>query len=274
LRDAGVPFHGLKGEVIGEVPVGAGLSSSAALEVALALAVVDEEVARVRLAEICRDAENRYVGIASGIMDQLTSAAAQSGHACLIDCRDNSIEQIPMPPGLRVLIIDSGIARALNASPYNERVEQCSAAANALGVRSLRDSTLVDVQRLEGLLQARARHIVTENTRTHLAAQALRSGNTDALGSIFEEAHASYARDFQASTPEIDRLVSIAAATDGVVASRLTGGGWGGCTANLVAPGGDAEAIGHDILERYERETGRKGRWWVTGAAAGAERLR
>ncbi|MEA2460607.1 MAG: galactokinase, partial [Actinomycetota bacterium] len=142
LRDAGVASHGLRGKVISEVPVGAGLSSSAALEVALVLALIEEEVPRGRLAEICRRAENRYAGVAGGIMDQLTSAAAQAGHACLIDCRDNTIEQIPIPPGLAVLIIDSGISRALNDSPFNERVDECSAAAAALGVRSLRDATL------------------------------------------------------------------------------------------------------------------------------------
>jgi galactokinase len=277
LKDAGVALEGVRGSVISEVPMGAGLSSSAALEVAVALAITKDEISSADLAVACRRAENEYVGVASGIMDQLTSAAARAGNACLIDCRTNTITYVPWPESLQVLIIDSGAERRLDSSAFNDRVEECGRAATALGATTLRDVTASEIAaargRVDDVLLRRAQHVVSENSRTIAAAHALEHADDNALRDLFDESHRSYASDFEASTAEIDRLVEIARETPGIVASRLTGGGWGGCTINLVHSDAEAALVAGSIVEQYERDTKHAARWWVTGAAAGATRL-
>lgn len=263
LRDDDVPIGGLHGGIVSDVPIGAGLASSAALEVALARSLALEELEPRRLAVLCRRAENEYVGVQSGIMDQLSAAAAREGHACLIDCRANSIEYVPFPDDLRVVIVDSGIRHDLARSAYNDRVTECATAAAALGVPSLRDATVADMNasNLDPTLRRRARHVVSENERVLAAVEAFRASDNAALAEIFEASHASYSSDFDASTPEIDELVARARSTPGVVAARLTGGGWGGCTVNLVDGDADVASIA-DAIGGV--------RWWITGAAAGA----
>lgn len=264
LRDDGISIAGLHGTVVSDVPIGAGLASSAALEVALALSIGGEALSPPRLAEVCRRAENDFVGVRSGIMDQLTSAAARGGHACLIDCCHNSIEYVAFPDALRVVIADSGIRRDLADSVYNLRVEECERAAAALGVASLRDVSAADLDaasNLDPVLRRRARHVITENERVLATVEALRSGDRPALGEIFAESHHSYSADYEASTPEIDDMVARARSTDGVIAARLTGGGWGGCTVNVIESDADAAVVAEKI--------GGTG-WWVTEAADGA----
>ena len=270
LRDDGIDVGGFEGVVASDIPIGAGLSSSAALEVALACALASSALEPTRLAAVCHRAENVYLGMESGIMDQLTSAAGKAGHALLIDCRDLSVQPIPLPPDVSLLVVDSGVRRELAESAYNERVAECRAAAKALGVPSLRDATALDG--LSGVLLRRARHVVTENGRVLAAAEALREGRLEELGPLFSASHTSLAGDYEVSTPELDALVAIAGQTDGVIAARLTGAGFGGCTVNLVKTDG-ADAVGREFVARYARETGIETRFWVSEPAAGAGSL-
>lgn len=268
LLDEGVEVAGFEGAIASEVPTGTGLSSSAALEVAVARAVAASPLDPVQLARACHRAENVYVGIRSGIMDQLASAAGRGGHALLIDCRDVALEAIPVPPELAVLVVDSGLRRDLADGSYNERVAECAAAAEALALRSLRDATEGDLARLDGVLLRRARHVVTENARVPAAADALRAGRIAELGPLFEASHESLARDYEVSTPELDALVRAAEQTEGIVAARLTGAGFGGCTVNL-AWADAAEAAGRAIVA-----SGLGTRFWVSRPAEGASAVR
>jgi galactokinase len=272
LRDEGVEVAGFEGAVASDIPIGAGLSSSAALEVALACALSASALEPARLARVCHRAENVYLGTRSGIMDQLASAAGQAGHALLIDCRDLSVTPVPVPAGVSLLVVDSGVRRELAESAYNERVAECRAAAQALGVRSLRDATSEHVETLSGTLRRRARHVVEENARVLAAASALHEERLDELGPLFRASHESLRRDYEVSTPELDSLVDIAAATEGVIAARLTGAGFGGCTVNLVRAEA-TEAAGTAVVELYERKTGLEARFWISRPAGGAARV-
>jgi galactokinase len=273
LLEEGVELTGFSGVVTSEVPAGAGLSSSAALEVAIASAVVVEPLEPVRMAKVCQRAENVHVGVQSGIMDQLASAAGRSGHALLIDCLDISIEAVEMPDSLMVVVIDSAVQRGLADSGYNERRKQCDAAAAAMGVASLRDADgdLLESHRggMDDIIYRRARHVIGENRRVIETVAALRAADEEALSRLFEESHRSYSQDFEASTPEVDALVGVAVDTPGVIAARLTGGGFGGCTVNLVLED-RAKAAAEEILRSYRTLTGLEGRAWVSRPAEGA----
>ncbi len=273
LLDESLELRGLTGVVASEVPSGSGLSSSAALEVCLAKALLSQQLEPLRVARICRRAENHYVGVQSGIMDQLASAGGRQGCALLIDCRDESIEPVPLPEHLRVLMIDSGVRRGLGDSAYNDRRAECEQAALALGVGSLRDADIELLERhkndLSPVAYRRARHVISENERVLRAVEALRAGDLELIGFLFGESHRSLRDDYEVSTPELDALVSIADETPGVVGSRLTGAGFGGCTVQLVEEGG-AEAAGAEIVGRYQAETGRTARRWISPAAEGA----
>jgi galactokinase len=273
LRDAGAALRGFAGVVGSDLPLGGGLSSSAALELAVARAVLAEEVPPTELARICQRAENQYVGMRVGIMDQLASAAGRAGHALLIDCRSLAVRPVPFPNDLRVVVLDSAVQRELSDSAYNQRRAQCEEAAQALGVAALRDADtdLLEQHRaqLDPVVYRRARHVVTEDQRVLAAAKALEAGAVAQLGPLFAAAHRSMAEDYEASTPELDLLVELAVATEGVRAARLTGAGFGGCTVNLVEAG-RAEPAAAEILERYLAETGLRGRSWVSSPADGA----
>jgi len=269
LKDDGVELSGLEGTIASEVPAGSGLSSSAALEVAVAQAVSSEEIEEVRLARLCRRAENHYVGVQSGIMDQLSSVAARSGHALLIDCLDDGVEHIPIPQSVVVVVIDSGVRRELADGGYNRRRAECLEAAEALGLDSLRRAQSSDLARLDGDLLMRARHVVTENERVQAVATALEGSDLDDLGDLFWLSQRSMATDFAISTPEIDILVDIAGRTPGVLGARLTGGGFGGCIVALVSPE-EAQGATRSILSHYADKTGRTGRAWTSRPAEGA----
>jgi galactokinase len=269
LLDARIPIAGLEGVVGTDIPLGAGLGSSGALEMAIASAIT-LDINSLDLADVCRRAENLYVGVHCGVMDQLVSAFSVVGHALLIDCLTIEVEQIPFPRELSVVVVDSALRRSLLSSPYNERRRECFRAAELLSVPTLREASMRDLSQLdaEPVLLRRARHIVSENERVLAVAGALRDGRIDELGRLFEESHNSYARDFEASTPEIDTLVEIAADIRGVVAARLTGGGWGGCTVNLVDTSSADEAA-TSILHSYKLAIGLTARAWTTRPAAG-----
>jgi galactokinase len=271
LLDAGYELHGADLAIAGDVPLGAGLSSSAALEVAVAgalCAVSRIEIEPQRLGLLCQKAENRFVGVQCGIMDQLTAACSRAEHALLIDCRSLEMEHVPLPSDLAIVVVDSKVQRKLGKTAYNERREECAAAARALGVESLRDAATVDVARLPEPLNRRAKHVVSENLRVLDAVEALRSGNMSRFGELMYASHGSLRNDFEVSTPELDLLVELASDADGVIGARLTGAGFGGCTVNLVA----REAIGRfkrGVIEPYRAKTGLAGETLICRAMNG-----
>jgi galactokinase len=271
LREDGRAVRGIDGVIASNLPSGTGLSSSAALEVAVALAVVDEPMSSVELARVCQRAENVHVGVRSGIMDQLASLSARRGAALFIDCRSLETSDVAIPGDLRLLVVDSGQRRQLSGGDYNRRREECEEAARLLGVAALRDASAEQVAtaKLPPPLAARARHVVTENARVLAAVEALRSDDRARIGELFAASHASLATDFEVSTPALDALVEIAGHTDGVIAARMTGAGFGGCTVNLVEVG-RAEAAIAAITSAYLERTGREARAWLSAPAAGA----
>jgi len=229
------PAIGLTGEVTTTLPVGAGLSSSAALEVAVALAL-GSEASGLDLALACQRAEQRASGVPCGIMDQLASAAGVAGHALRIDCTTLEVEPIRVPDDVEVVVVDSGEPRALAASAYADRAAECQAAQVAIG--PLAEATLADVDRIDDeVVRRRARHVVSENRRVDELAAALVTGDRAALGASMGASHASLRDDFEVSTPTIDALVAALVSIDGVIGARLTGAGFGGCVVALVERG-------------------------------------
>jgi galactokinase len=209
------------------LPRGAGLSSSASLEVAVAAALSD--LRGEELALLAHRAENEFVGVHSGIMDQFAVALARPGHALLLDCRDLSYRHIPIPERVSIMICDSHLERRLADSGYNERRVACEAAATKLGLSSLRDATLGQVQDMP-----HARHVVSESARTRQAAAALEAGDCITFGHLMNESHASLRDDFQVVPPELDELAAATRAVNGCYGSRITGAGLGGCTVSLI----------------------------------------
>jgi galactokinase len=238
------PTVGGRGRVRTTLPVGAGLSSSAALEVALALAL-GFEGSPLELALACQRAEQRASGVPCGIMDQLASAAGVDGAALLIDCDALTVEPVPLPNGVAVVAVHSGQARTLAGSAYADRRAACERAASNIG--PLRAATLADVDSLDDELRPIARHVVTENERVVAFAAALRSGDIGAAGARMGESHASLRDDFRVSTAVLDALVDRLATTPGVFGARLTGGGFGGCVVALCDPA-VADSLGGWVL--------------------------
>jgi galactokinase len=269
--DAGYELRGFDGVVASDVPIGAGLSSSAALEVAIAHAVLTDHPGNLEVARMCRRAENVYGGTQSGIMDQLTASAAEDDHALLIDCLDETFVAVPVPRDITILVVDSAVRRTLADSGYNERRAECERAARSLGIDTLRSARLEDIEKLEYPEGHRARHVVSENERVRRAVSALRGGYTEELGALFAESHRSLSVDFEVSTPEIDLLVDLATGTHGVQAARMTGGGFGGCIVCLVEVTA-VDAAARHIVARYEARTKTRARYWVSRPAGGATR--
>jgi galactokinase len=210
-----------------DVPRGAGLSSSASLEVAVGRAL--SGLAGEELALLCQRAENEFVGVQSGIMDQFAVSLGRAGHALLLDCRDLTYRHIPIPDGVAIVVCDSHVRRKLADSGYNQRRAECVAAAAQLGLASLRDATLDQLTDLP-----RARHVVSENERTLRAAAALESGDCVTFGELMDASHVSMRDDFEIVPPELDALAAATRAVEGCYGSRLTGGGFGGCTISFV----------------------------------------
>jgi galactokinase len=249
------PEEGGIGFVRTTLPVGAGLSSSAALEVAVALAL-GFEGSPLDLALACQQAEQVASGVPCGIMDQLASAAGVAGQALLIDCRTLEVTPTPIPDGLDVVVVDSGTRRQLASSFYGVRRAQCEEAEVLIG--PLRDAGLDDVESI-GLddLRRRARHVVTENQRVRDFAAALATGDARAAGELMTASHASLRDDFEVSTHVLDRLVDHLVARPGVHGARLTGGGFGGCVVALVDAGADLDLPADAV-------------WWRMVPSAGA----
>ena len=262
------------------VPVGGGLSSSAALEVATATlieAVTGYTLDPVDKARLCQKAEHVYANMPCGIMDQFSSALGAAGKLLLIDCRTETAELVPMDdPDVAVLVINSNVKHELTGSEYPERRAACEQSAKLLGVEALRDVTSEQLEARQGelspLLFRRARHVVGENERTLQAAGALQAGDWATVGELMYASHASLRDDYEVSCPELDALVEIAAAIGpegGVIGSRMTGGGFGGSTVSLVESGRERE-IGAQITAEYERRVGRAATAFVTKPARGA----
>jgi galactokinase len=227
--------RGFDGWIDSTVPIGAGLSSSAALEVAVALAL-GFTGPPLELARLCQRAEHRATGVPTGIMDQLTAAAGVEGHALLVDCTTVEITPVPLPDGVEVVVVDSGQRRALVESAYAERAAQCAAAEAVVG--PLRGATKSDVARIaDDVVRRRAGHVVTENARVAAFAAALDAGDIAEAGRLMAASHASLRDDFEVSTPVVDALVARLAAVPGVLGARLTGGGFGGAVVVLTRPG-------------------------------------
>jgi galactokinase len=229
------PTVGGAGMVTTTLPIGAGLSSSAALEVALALAL-GYDGSPMDLALLCQRAEHAASGVPCGVMDQLTSAAGVAGHALLLDCTTLSVTPVRLPDGVEVVAVHSGLARALAGTAYAERRAACDAAAAVVG--PLRDADLASLAAIsDPVVRRRARHVVTENARTLQCADALRSGDVAVAGQLMDASHASLRDDFEVSTPELDAVVDRLRSTPGVFGARLTGAGFGGCAVALCEPG-------------------------------------
>lgn len=249
------PRVGLTGEVSTTLPVGAGLSSSAALELAVALAL-GFEGSPLELALLCQRAERRAAGVPSGVMDQLASASGVAGHALLLDCTALTVTPVPLPDDLEVVVVHSGEERALAGSAYGERRAACEAAAAVIG--PLREADLADLAGIaDSVLRRRARHVLTENGRVHEMVAALAAGDHEAAGALLDASHTSLADDFEVSTPGLDALVTRLRREPGVLGARLTGAGFGGCVVALcsagalpdegwhVRPGGAARLLDH-----------------------------
>ncbi|HEY4845714.1 MAG TPA: galactokinase [Candidatus Dormibacteraeota bacterium] len=239
--------------VASDLSVGAGMSSSGALEVATAvtmLAARGIEMAPVEIARLCQAAENGFVGARSGIMDQFAALKARGGNAMLLDCRSLQEEQVPLPDGRFAWVLaDSRVRHELASTAYNERRRECEAAAAALGLSSLRDATESDLDRIENSVErGRARHVVTENARVLQAADALRRRSPRGLGPLLYQSHQSLRLDFAVSCRELDFLVELAAGMPHVIGARMMGGGFGGCVLVLV------EAAGTDDVEQHLAE--------------------
>ncbi|MEM8925799.1 MAG: galactokinase [Actinomycetota bacterium] len=268
LRQEGHPVAGWRGAIATDIPAGAGLSSSAALEVAAGLASLvaagADSVDRGLLAEIAAIGtrlENELLGLPSGIMDQLISATAVDGAAMLIDCRTGEGTPVPIPAEAMVVVLDSGTRRQLVDSAFADRRADCARASELLDVPSLRHATMDDLDRLATLggddaerLVMRARHVIGENERTVAAAEALRSGELARAGALMDESHASLSGDYAVSSPALDAIVATAGGAPGCIGARMTGGGFAGCAVALVEA--DAvDAFCADVLDRYEPPT-------------------
>ncbi|GIX21507.1 MAG: galactokinase [Gammaproteobacteria bacterium] len=277
LARHGALERGLDVAVAGDIPQGAGLSSSASLSVvfALALAAVNGlSLAPLAVAQAAQAAENEFAGCRCGIMDQLASVAGRADHALLIDCAALRWRTVPLPATRRLVVIDSGVHRGLVDSAYQERRAQCEAAAAALGVTALAEARPEDLaaarDRLDPVVFRRARHVIGEHRRTLAAAEALAAGELERLDRAMAESHRSMREDFQITTPEIDALVAaVEAVLDGAGGVRMTGGGFGGCVVAFVPPEAVAR-IEAEVLPRYRAQTGCTPRLFLCRAVDGA----
>lgn len=277
----GVKVPPLELAVATDLPMGAGLASSAALEAAVATAVSEELASPffgLPLARLCQEAENNFAGVPCGLMDQITSALARAGHAMLIDCRTLDCRFVPVPEGVAVLVVDSGVRHDLSDGRYAERRAQVEEAARLLNVRVLRDAdeTMVRNARLPEPWAARARHVVRETQRTLLAAAALRRGDFELLGMLMYQSHQSLREDFQVSAPELDAIVDEARAAGmahGIFGARMTGGGFGGSVV-VLADAPRTQAVEARIVAAFQRRFRRIPEIRRVHAAAGASLIR
>lgn len=276
LDQSGRHTRGWEGVAAGDVPQGAGLSSSAAVELATArtfAALGKDSWEPVAMARLAQRAENEWVGVNCGIMDQLISAAGAAGHALLIDCRSLETRLVHVPDAAAVVVLDTGTRRGLVESAYNERRAQCERAARWFGVRALRDVDVATFRaretELDPVIRKRARHVVTEDARTTAAAASLERNDLAAVGALMNESHVSLRDDFEVSRPELDTMVELAQREASCYGARMTGAGFGGCAVALVARA-HAPAFAGTVGEAYTRAVGLQPAVYVCSASQGA----
>jgi galactokinase len=284
LEQSGYRLRGANLAIQSEVPIGSGLSSSAALEVAAGLAMLDAadlSIDRTELARLCRRAENEFVGARVGIMDQFISCNGRAGSALMLDCRSLGYSLLPLSDGVRLVVSNTMVKHALAGGEYNVRRAECEEGVRHLArslpdVRALRDVTPDDLERYGGDLPAviykRCRHVITENARVIEAAAALGSGDLDYFGKLMAESHRSLRDDYEVSCRELNIMVELASKIEGVFGARMTGGGFGGCTINIVR----AEAVAdfkREVARAYEEATGLHPEIYTCEAAQGAEQV-
>ena len=286
IQKEGYPLQGANLIFISNIPKGAGLSSSAALEVVTALTMAKLnllEIKPVEMARLCQRAENNFVGVACGIMDQYVSCLGQKNYTLFIDCRSNDYELIPFKdPNYQVLICNSKIQRGLANSEYNKRREECKIATEFFKhklnreIRALRDITIDEYKKYQAqlpeIIARRARHVISENYRVQAGVQALRMGNYSAFGQLMIESHRSLKDDYEVSCAELDLLVDLALKQEGVLGARMTGAGFGGCTVNLLRRD-YVNTFKKNIKNEYKKITGINPDIYLTSPAEGAKVL-
>lgn len=284
LEAAGHRLRGANILVRGEVPIGSGLSSSAAIEVSTGFALLDisqVQIDRMELAKTCRQAENEFVGIRSGLMDQFIACFGKTGQALMLDCRSLEATPLPLPEGVRLVVCNTMVKHHLAANEYNARRAECEEGVRVLSrrlpqIRSLRDLSRNGLERFRSELSEvvfrRCRHVLTENERVKAAAEALRTGHFTPLEELMRASHESLRDDYEVSCKELDLMVELAGRIDGVLGARMTGGGFGGCTINLVARDSVAE-FNREVGRGYAEQMGREPEIYVCSAAQGAERV-
>ncbi|HEU4982760.1 MAG TPA: galactokinase [Acidobacteriaceae bacterium] len=284
LREEGVKIPAFSMTLQGDVPVGAGLSSSAAIEVATmaaVLALANVKIPLPRMAQLCQKAENSFVGASTGIMDQFIACCGAADHALLLDCRSLQFRLAPIPADVSLVISNTMVKHTHAGGEYNTRRAEVEEGTAILRrhrpeIKKLRDATVDDLKRWGGEMPEnvlkRVRHIITENNRTVAAADALERGDLKTLGRLLYEAHASYRDDFEASCPEADLLVELASKQKGCIGARLTGGGFGGCTVNLVETA-RAREFGEALREGYKQATGIDADIYLCRASAGTHEI-
>jgi galactokinase len=284
LGRAGYRLRGADLAIRSEVPIGSGLSSSAAIEVATGLAMLGESgltIDRTELATICRRAENEFVGARVGIMDQFVSCNGRAGHALMLDCRSLDFDLLPLSGGVRLVVCNTMVKHALSGGEYNARRAQCEEGVRLLArslphVRALRDVTPDELERyggdLPGVIYRRCRHVVTENARVIEAAAALERGDLASFGKLMALSHASLRDDYEVSCRELDVMVELAGGIEGVYGARMTGGGFGGCTVNLVSDASVAD-FKREVARGYQEAAGLDPEIYTCTAAQGAEQV-
>jgi len=284
LEAAGQHLRGANMLVRGEVPIGSGLSSSAAIEVATGFALLDiagTRIDRLELAKVCRQAENEFVGMRCGLMDPFISCFGQTGHALMLDCRSLDYRLLPLPDNMKLVVCNTMVKHELAASEYNARRAECEEGVRLLArelpeVRFLRDVTIGNLEQLGNELPAvvgkRSRHVVSENARVVEAAAALEREDLKTFGELMGESHRSLRDDYEVSCGELDVMVDIANQAEGVFGARMTGGGFGGCTINLVRSE-SIESFKGVVAKDYAQATGREPEIYVCSSAQGAERV-
>jgi galactokinase len=284
LQQAGVSIAGANLFIRGNVPVGAGLSSSASVDVATAFALVSlskADISRRQIALLCQRAENEFVGAHVGIMDPFVSAHGRRGHALKLDCRSLEYELLPLPESVSLVICDTGVKHQLAGGEYNARRRECEEGVALLQqrypkIKALRDVTPEMLREDEGILPPvvlrRCRHVVSENARVEAAAIALENSDMALLGKLMYESHESLRDDYEVSCAELDTMVNIASELPGVVGARMTGGGFGGCTVNLVE-NSSVDRFRHEVAEKYKQKTGIAAKIYVTTASEGASEI-
>jgi len=284
LEQAGYRLRGADILIDGELPFGSGLSSSAALEVAAGYGLLDVAGVPVdlrALAVACRRGENEFVGARVGIMDQYISAHGQASHALLLDCRTLDFTALPLPESLSLVVCNTGVKHSLAAGEYNERRAQCEEGVRLLkgalpAIEALRDVKSTELEQhkhlLPDVIYRRCRHVITEDERVQQAATALCAGDLATLGQLMAGSHRSLRDDYEVSCRELDIMVDLANAQPGIVGARMTGGGFGGCTVNLV-PVTSAESFRRSMVEEYEKSTGIRPDVYVLSSADGVQRV-